>query len=85
MELLRPILIIVLLVVAMGVGASKFAERKARIDDANRQARYDACLTRTTPAVCELHLVRFPSANSSADTPGIMISTDGKVGIGVGF
>ena len=85
MEFWRPILIIVLLVIAVGAGMFKLAERKARIDDANRQARYDACLTRTTPAVCELHLVRFPSANSSADTPGIMISTDGKVGVGVGF
>ena len=85
MHVWAPILISVLLVAAMGFGMSKLAERKARIDDANRQARYEACLTRTTPAVCELHLVRFPSADSSANVPGITISTDGKVGIGVGF
>lgn len=74
-------------VAAVFAGIIKLVDNKQKARDAERQARYVACLERTTPAVCELHLVRFPtsSSSSSGDGVGLVISPEGKIGIGIGL
>ena len=77
--------LVVLFLASIVIGMVKIADVVAERRDLARQERYEACLTRTTPAVCELHLVRFPSAESSQGGQGIVISPDGRVGVGIGF
>ena len=62
------------------------AERQAVRDRAAREQRYEECLTRTTPEVCEIHWVVLPrpSGDSGFD-PQLVITPDGKVGIGMGL
>ena len=74
-----------LFVAVFMIGLFKLIDHARERREEARQARYQACLTRTTPAVCELHLVHFPTADSSSGGPGIVISPTGQVGIGVGF
>ena len=68
----------------MIVKKEKEAERMEIEDRAAREQRYEECLTRTTPEICEIHWVRFPrSSDDSGGGPAAVITPEGKVGIGV--
>ena len=54
-----------------------------KVGDA-RQARYEACLERTTAEVCEIHWVQLPKSDSDVGTE-LVITPDGKIGMGLGL
>lgn len=63
-----------------GVIARRVADTQLRA----RQARYEQCLERTAPAVCEIHQIVWPRP-SDHSPPTVVIGTDGKIGIGLGL
>jgi len=55
------LLVFFVLLTASFVGMQQIVVHRDNADTTSRQARYDACLLRTGPEVCEIHWVKRPA------------------------